>query len=122
MYVTFQQKAWHDEDVMQQWIHQLWKPHSSAEVVLLPSQGSENGCYCGSFIFKVVYVPSGCTNNPFKNYTDHLATKHMQETLNAYIHGQVNASQRRVQFTIWCVGEKVCHDNRELIKLQSGYK
>lgn len=38
---------------------------------------------------------------PFKSAIEQLATEHMQNNLEAYVHGQINASARRVLFTKW---------------------
>ena len=58
-----------------------------------------------------VLVPSGATsfvqpldivfNASFKDAIDRLATAHLQENLDAYVKGQINASERRVLFTKW---------------------
>lgn len=42
-----------------------------------------------------------CFNKPFKSAIEQLATEHMQNNLEAYVHGQINASARRVLFTKW---------------------
>ncbi len=42
-----------------------------------------------------------CVNKPFKAAIERLATKHMQENLEAYVRGELNASARRVLFTKW---------------------
>ena len=56
------------------------------------------------------YIQGGCTSliqpldasfNPFKNAVERLATEHMQENLEAYVKGELNASVRRVLFTKW---------------------
>ena len=45
-----------------------------------------------------------CFNRPFKAAIEKLATQHMQDNLQAYVNGELNASNRRVLFTKW-VGE-----------------
>ncbi len=62
----------------------------------------------------VFYHAAGCTslvqpldvsfNKPFKVAVERLSTKHMQDNLDAYQNGNINASARRVLFTKW-VGE-----------------
>jgi hypothetical protein len=58
-----------------------------------------------------VFVPAGTTsliqpvdvvfNAPFKAAVEREATKHLQENLNSYVEGRINASERRVLFTKW---------------------
>lgn len=61
-----------------------------------------------------VYIPPGITsliqsldvtfNKPFKSKVKKLANEHMQQNLEAYVRGDINASERCVLFTKW-VGE-----------------
>ena len=56
-----------------------------------------------------VFIPAGTTslvqpmdvvfNAPFKAAVEREATKHLQENLNSYVEGRINASERRVLFT-----------------------
>lgn len=58
-----------------------------------------------------VYVPGGTTsivqpvdivfNAPFKAAVEREATKHLQENLDCYVQGRINASERRVLITKW---------------------
>ena len=76
----------------------------------------------------ITYVPGGCTslvqpvdvsfNKPFKSAVERQATQHMQENLDSYVHGQINASARRVLFTKW-VGqawEEVSADKELIVR------
>ena len=40
-------------------------------------------------------------NAPFKAEIDKMATAHLQENLDDYVQGKINASARRVQLTKW---------------------
>lgn len=40
-------------------------------------------------------------NKPFKDVIERLATKHMEDNLDAYVKGELTASIRRVLFTKW---------------------
>ena len=75
----------------------------------------------------LIYIPPCCTslvqpvdvmfNKPCKSYIDQLATQHMQENLDDYVHSRINGSQRRVLFTKW-VGkawEKITSDNKDSV-------
>ena len=58
-----------------------------------------------------IYVPAVTTsiiqsvdvvfNIPFKAAVEREATKHLQENLNSYVEGRINASERRALFTKW---------------------
>ena len=76
----------------------------------------------------ITYVPGGCTslvqpvdvsfNKPFKSAVERQATQHMQENLDSYVHGRINASARRVLFTKW-VGqawEEVSADKEMIVR------
>ena len=71
------------------------------------------------------FPPGGCThlppldvtfNKPFKAAIEWLATAHIQENLDAYVKGQLNASARRVLITKW-VGQtwEEVSANRDMI-------
>ena len=71
-------------------------------------------------------IPPGCTslvqpldvvfNAPFKGLIDDLATSHMQENLDDYVHGNVSTKQRRILLTarIGEAWEKTCA-NRDMV-------
>ena len=59
----------------------------------------------------ITYIPGGCTslvqpldvsfNKPFKSAVERLATQHLQDNLDTYVKGQINASERHILFTKW---------------------
>ena len=73
-------------------------------------------------------IPPGCTclvqpldvffNAPFKCMVDDLATSHMQEHLDDYVHGNYSAKDRRVLLTKWIgeAWEKTCADKEMVIR------
>ena len=119
VHVAFQEKAWCDKPIMDMWIRQLWKPACSGDMLLILDVHkakktdaileSLDGCNTTP-----VYVPPGTTsliqplditfNKPFKSEVEKLANEHMQQNLEAYVRGDINASERRILFTKW-VGE-----------------
>ena len=74
----------------------------------------------------VSILPGGCTsiiqpldvsfNKQFTSAVERLATAHMQEHLDKYVKGEVNASARRILFTQW-VGQawEDVSRNREMV-------
>ncbi len=76
---------------------------------------------------EVTFVPGGCTsllqpldvvvNKQFKAAINHLATKHMEENLDAYVNGRISAKERQILFTKW-VGQawEEVSSNKEMIK------
>ena len=132
--VRFQPNAWCDEDIMRFWIKNCWKPSCSGPMHLVldlhRAQKTQEiqdvlEAECNT---SITYVPGGCTslvqpvdvsfNKPFKSAVERQATQHMQENLGSYVHGQINASARRVLFTKW-VGqawEEVSADKELIIR------
>ena len=119
VYVAFQENAWCDEPTMNVWVQQLWKPACSGDMLLTldvhRAQKTdailESLDSCNTF---PIFVPPGTTslvqpldvtfNKPFKAEVDKLANEHMQQNLESYVRGEINASERRILFTKW-VGE-----------------
>ena len=115
--VRFQQNAWCDEEVMKFWVTHCWKPACNGPMHLILDVHRAQTTEDVQMMLKkecntdVTYVPGGCTslvqpvdvtfNRPFKTIVEQLATKHMQENLDAYVHGTIIASARRVLFTKW---------------------
>ena len=57
-------------------------------------------------------------NKPFKSAVEQQATQHMQENLDSYVYGWINASARRVLITKW-VGqawEEISADKKMIIR------
>ena len=60
---------------------------------------------------EVIFVPPGatslvqpvdvCFNAPFKAAVDKMATELLKNNLDAYVRGNINASQRRILLTHW---------------------
>ena len=80
---------------------------------------------CNTYI---TYVSGGCTsfvqpvdvsfNKHFKSAVERQATQHMQENLDSYVYGLINASARRVLITKW-VGqawEEISEDKEMIIR------
>ena len=130
--VKFQPNAWCDEEIMRFWIKNCWKQACSGPMHLVldvhRAQKTEEILVLleAESHTSVTYVPGGCTslvqpvdvsfNKPFKSAVERQATQHMQENLDAYVYGRINASARRVLITKW-VGqawEEVCVD-KEMI-------
>ena len=115
--MAFQDNAWCDEKMMREWIHQQWKPACSGDMLLALNfhkaqtpdpiqEGLRKDCKT-----EPVFIPVGTTslvqpvdivfNAQFKAAVERKATKHLQENLNSYVKGRINASERRVLFTKW---------------------
>ena len=119
VHVAFQENAWCDEPTMDMWVRQLWRPACNGDMLLVldvhKAQKTDailealDSCKTAP-----VYVPPGTTsliqpvdvvfNKPFKARVEKLATEHMQQNLDAYVRGEISASERRILFTKW-VGE-----------------
>ena len=115
--VSFQDNAWCNEQIMRQWIIQQWKPACSGDMLLAldvhKAQTTEaiQDCLKEECNTYPVYVPAGTTsivqpvdvvfNAPFKAAVERQATKHLQENLDSYVQGTINASERRVLITKW---------------------
>ena len=132
--VRFQPNAWCDEDIMHFWTKTCWKPSCSGPMHLVldvhRAQKMEEiqdilEAECST---SVTYVPGGCTclvqpldvsfNKPFKSAVERQATQHMQENLDSYVYGRINASARRVLITKW-VGQawqEICSDKEMVIR------
>ena len=129
--VRFQPNAWCDEDIMQFWIKNCWKPSCSGPMHLVLDVHRAQKTQEIQDVLEAecnTNVPGGCTslvqpvdvsfNKPFKSAVERQATQHMQENLDSYVHGQINASARRVLFTKW-VGqawEEVSADKELIIR------
>ena len=57
-------------------------------------------------------------NAPFKRFVDDLATSHMQENLDDYVHGNFSAKQQRILLTAWIgeAWEKICANKDMIIR------
>ena len=102
---------------MREWIHQQWKPVCSGDMLLAldvhkaQTTDAIQECLRKDCKTEPVFV-STCTtsivqpvdvvfNAPFKAAVEREATKHLQENLNSYVEGRINASEHRVLFTKW---------------------
>ena len=118
MSVTFQENTWSDEAVMKMWIRQQWKPacHAPEMMLVLDAHKAQTTDNVKKLLKEtcktdLVMVPPATTslvqpvdvvfNAPFKAAIDTMATAHLQEHLDEYVHGKINASARRVLFTKW---------------------
>ena len=115
--VTFQENAWCDERVMKEWIVQQWKPACDGHMLLTLDQHRAQKTDEIQSYFRTqcntepVLVPACTTsliqpidvvfNAPFKAAVEKQATVHLQENLDSYVTGKINASERRVLFTKW---------------------
>ena len=116
--VTFQENAWSDEAVMKRWIHQQWivACHAPEMMLVLDAHKAQTTDDVKKLLKEtcktdVVMVSPATTslvqpvdvvfNAPFKAAIDTMATAHLQEHLDEYVHGKINASARRVLFTKW---------------------
>ena len=101
---------------MREWIHQQWKPVCSGDMLLAldahkaQTTDAIQECLRKDCKTEPVFVPAGTSivqpvdvvfNAPFKAAVEREATKHLQENLNSYVEGRINASERRVLFTKW---------------------
>ena len=114
--VVFQPKAWCDEGVMRHWVRTCWKPACQGPMHLILDVHKAQKTDSVQALLQecstdTTYIPGGCTsliqpldvsfNKPFKNAVERLATQHMQDNLDAYVKGELNASARRILFTKW---------------------
>ena len=102
---------------MKFWVTHCWKPfcRNSMHLVLDVHRAQktkaiqkmlEEDCQTS-----ITYIPGGCTslvqpldvsfNKPFKSAVERLATQHLQDNLDTYVKGQINASERHILFTKW---------------------
>ena len=102
---------------MKEWIVQQWKPACDGRMLLIldqhKAQMTDNirSCFSAQCNTEPVFVPAGTTslvqpvdvvfNAPFKAAVERQATMHLQENLDSYVQGKINASERRVLFTKW---------------------
>ena len=115
--VKFQVNAWCDEVAMEYWIRNCWSPVVKEESILVldlhRAQKTDRikdvlTRQCG---ITPVFVPAGCTsivqpldvsfNAPFKKRVENAAMNHMQENMDAYLHGKFTAGERRILLTKW---------------------
>ena len=117
--MAFQDNAWCDEKIMCEWICQQWKPACNGDMLLAldvhkaQTTDAIQECLRKDCKTEPIFVPAGTTslvqpvdvvfNAPFKAAVEREATKHLQENLsmNSYMEGRINASERRVLFTKW---------------------
>ena len=114
--VTFQQKAWCDERVMQEWVNLQWKPASEQDMMLVLDVHKAQKTPCILETLQAInttpiYVPAGttgliqpldvCFNGPFKAAIKQQADDHIHSNLDKYIQGTIPASERRILFTKW---------------------
>ena len=130
--VCFQVNAWCDEPIMTQWVRHHWKPHVEGPKMLLLDQHKAQktptieGLLSSECNTTTVLIPPGCIslvqpldvvfNAPFKCLIDDLATSHMRENLDGYVHGNISAKQHRILLTTWIgeAWEKTCA-NRDMV-------
>ena len=115
--MAFQENAWCDEKMMCEWIHQQWKPACDGDILLAldvhkaQTTSTIQECLRKECKTEPVFVPAGTTSivqpvdvvfkAPYKAAVEREATKHIQDNLNSYVEGRINASERRVIFTKW---------------------
>ena len=115
--MAFQDNVWCDEKIMREWICQQWKPACNGDMLLAldvhkaQTTDAIQECLRKDCKTEPIFVPAGTTslvqpvnvvfNAPFKAAVEREATKHLQENLNSYVEGRINASERRVLFTKW---------------------
>ncbi len=117
--VKFQPNAWCDQAIMEYWVKHVWKPKVDEEsLLILDVHSAQKTDEIKELLRKCdttpVFVPAGCTgivqpldvsyNAPFKKKVESAAMEHLQNNLEAYLHGKFTASERRVLLTKW-VGE-----------------
>ena len=129
--VTFQENAWCDEKVMDGWVCQHWKPSCEGEMLLVADRAQKTEAIikllkerCNT---EIEFVPPGATslvqpvdvvfNAPFKAAVDKLATDHLHSNVEAYLRGEINASQRRILLTKW-IGQawEEVSSNKEMVQ------
>ena len=101
---------------MKEWLHQQWKPACRGGMLLLLDvhRAQKTAAVKQSFAecnTTPVYVPPGTTglvqpldvvfNAPFKEVVSCLSNQHMHDNLEAYVHGSIPATDRRLLFTKW---------------------
>ena len=117
--VRFQPKAWCDQEVMEYWVKNCWKPRVRKESLLVldvhTAQKTERiKTELKECNTTPVFVPAGCTpivqpldvsyNAPFKTKVETAATNHLHDNVEGYLHGRFTAGERRVLISKW-VGE-----------------
>ena len=117
--MALQDNTWCDEKIMCEWICQQWKPACSCNcscsgTMLLvlnvhkaQTTDAIKECLRKDCKTEPVFVPAGTTslvqpvdavfNVPFKAAVEREAAKHLQENLNSYVEGGINASERRAK-------------------------
>ena len=132
--VCFQENAWCDEAVMIRWVKHQWKPRVEGPTILCLDQHKAQKTLSIEDLLSsecnttAVLIPPGCTslvqpldvvvNAPFKRLVDDLATSHMQENLDDYVHGNFSAKQQRILLTAWIgeAWEKTCANKDMIIR------
>ena len=114
--VQFQEKAWCDAKVMQEWMKMQWEKACDGDMLLVldvhKAQKTENIISLfQSLNTTFFFVPAGttslvqpldvCINGSFKSAVSRLANQHVTDNLKDYMHGSISASERRVLFTKW---------------------
>jgi len=116
------------------WFKQLWKPHvhEGPNFLCLDQHKAQKTPSIEALLTKdcnttTSLIPPWCTclvqpldvvfNAPFKCMVDDLATSHMQEHLDDYVHGNYSTKDRRVLLTKWIgeAWEKTCADKEMVI-------
>ena len=129
--VLFQPNAWCDEVIMERWVRTSWKPYVSGDTLLVLDLHRAQKTDGVKELLKEcsttpVFVPAGCTsiiqpldvsfNAPFKKKVENAAQQHMEENLDEYLNGKINAGERRILLTKW-VGEawEELAENEEMV-------
>ena len=115
--VRFQPNAWCDQNVMEYWIKNCWKPHVKEETLLvLDVHKAQKTDQIQDLLTKECnttpqFVPPGLTNvlqpldvsynAPFKKRVESQALRHLQDNLEGYLHGKFTAGERRVLLKKW---------------------
>ena len=131
--VRFQPNTWCNGDIMNFWMKDCWKQACSGNVhiVLDIHWGHKTEAiqdmFKAEYNTSITYVPGGCSslvqpvdvsfNRPFKSAVEQQATQHMQENLDSYVYGRLNASARRVLMTEWVsqAWQDICSDKQMII-------